>query len=169
MITKKTPKIRKRAQAWLLDFLIATVIASTAFALVFLSFPFSGEDSEAVRLQRSLGMLSSSVISEGQPENWNRNNFLIPGILSDGALDPSKFIELSHLSDFQLRESLGIYPDVFYCIFLKKHEVIIIDNILFIGSENCFQDEMHTDSLVETRIVSNGTELISVVFKVWRE
>jgi|GEM_PF-6106236 len=160
----------RKAQAWLLDFMIATVIASMVFGLILYSLPFSGDDAGMARLERSLGTLSSALISEGQPENWNRNDFIIPGILSEGVVDKGKFLELSHASDFRLRESLGIYPDVYYCVFFRKHDVlIIVDNVLFVGSENCFEDDLHTAALAETRIVSNGTELISAVFKVWKE
>lgn len=93
-------KANKRAQAWGIDLMIASVIFTVA--IVFFYFYALNEPAEAEEKLSALyydgKIISDSILSEGYPQSWNASNVVITGILTNNKINETKLKNFYNLS-----------------------------------------------------------------------
>ena len=100
----------KKAQAWGFDLMIATIIFTAAiltFYLYTLNIPT--ETQEIIdSLALDSNIITSIVLSDGFPSDWNSTNVIAPGILTNNQINQTK-LEKFHtltLTDYQKTKSM---------------------------------------------------------------
>lgn len=102
--------MKKRAQAWGFDLIIAAVIFSLAIVAFYLfSLNYSGEAEESLSaLEYDANSIANALLSEGYPAQWDSGNVMKIGLLSNSRINETKlllFKELS-VSDYAKTKSL---------------------------------------------------------------
>ena len=85
---RKSRKLRK-AQAWGMDLVIAMVLFSmgmVAFYIYSLNQPSEAREKIEEMLYDGK-IIANTLLSEGYPEDWNSNNVVRIGILTDNKID----------------------------------------------------------------------------------
>ncbi len=100
----------KKAQAWGFDLMIATIIFTAAILIFYLyTLNIPTETQEIIdSLTLDGNIITSIVLSDGFPSNWNSTNVLAPGILTNNQINQTK-LEKFHaltLTDYQKTKSI---------------------------------------------------------------
>lgn len=125
----------KKAQAWGFDLVIASVIF-TFGVVIFLLYTLNdpGNQDNLNDLEYEGNNIANQIMSEGFPINWDQDNFVRIGILSENRINETKlevFYNLSVENYQKTRENF----ETKYNYFINLTEPIIIDetNIAGIG------------------------------------
>ena len=91
----------KRGQGWGVDLIIATTIfLSTLLIFFFYSLNSSGEGQDTLdNLLYEGEFISSTLLSDGYPVDWNENNVVTLGILSNGKINDTKLERLYNMAN----------------------------------------------------------------------
>ena len=125
----------KRSQAWGIDLIIGLVIF-TAGVLAFYIFTLNYSHENLVTGDMIYGgsNIADSLLSEGSPENWNSEDVIKIGLLSDGRINQTKlenFYSLS-LQDYVETKRLFNTNDNYF-FFLSEKIMINSEEIEGIG------------------------------------
>lgn len=109
-----------KGQVWSLDLAVSMIIFIGALASVVFAWNFMStgtiESQEMKSLQlKSLGISDSLMRTPGIPEDWNKSNVVVIGLVTDGLLDRHKveqLISMDHNKTLQLLD-LGGYDFYF--------------------------------------------------------
>jgi len=118
------PLIPKRAQVWGMDLVVAVAIFSVSLTIFyFYALNGTSEGIETIELLSYEGrQISSSLLSEGYPEQWNQGNVIEIGLTTSGKLNETKleaFYEMTQ-SDYNQTKSLLKTTYDFY-FFLERN------------------------------------------------
>src|SRR3989338_10997408 len=96
MINFKT----KKAQAWGVDLIIASIIFLIGILAFYLYAINTPKESETIidKLLYQGDTIAGSLLSEGYPENWDEENVLILGIMTQNKINKTKLEKLYNLS-----------------------------------------------------------------------
>jgi hypothetical protein len=88
-----------RAQIWGFDLMIALTLFFAGLIVIYIYAINFTEDSESVLgdLYSESILVSSLILSEGNPENWTVDSVDIPGILNDNRINQTKLEQLDEL------------------------------------------------------------------------
>ncbi|MEK6850554.1 MAG: hypothetical protein AABX85_03190 [Nanoarchaeota archaeon] len=88
---------RKNGQAWSFDLMIGIVIFVAALSLLFFySINYKAESEDILNaMQYDGNAVADILLSEGYPKNWNKDDVIVPGILSNNKIDEDKLKNLS--------------------------------------------------------------------------
>ncbi|MEM4625783.1 MAG: hypothetical protein QXJ28_03410 [Candidatus Pacearchaeota archaeon] len=92
--------INKKSQVWGIDLLVAIMIFTLGifFAYLYALNYYSESKSIIEELSYEGFLISSILLSEGSPSNWNYNNFNTIGITDSGRINQTKLDYLSNIS-----------------------------------------------------------------------
>ena len=112
---------KRRAQAWGLDLMIASVIfigGLVTFFIFSLNNPTEAEES-LISLQREGEVVAQTLLSNGYPNPWDETNVVTPGILKDNKIDETKLGNFRQLAtnDYQKTKALFSITSEFYITF----------------------------------------------------
>lgn len=111
---------RKKSQAWGIDLMAAITIFTVGILSIYIySINFSDETEDTLNELYYRGRSASSLLlSEGNPDNWSKNNVEIPGILSQKKINQTNLEMLNNISQENYQEvtyMLGLgYGNEFY-------------------------------------------------------
>ncbi|MBI2449633.1 hypothetical protein HYV49_05035 [Candidatus Pacearchaeota archaeon] len=125
----------KKAQVWSLDIIVGVTIFIIAIIIFYIyTINLSDEaESSSDDLNIDADFISSNILSEGSPRNWNKTNVLIPGIVTDNKINETKLVALAQLSKDNYdksRQLLGTKYD--YFVFLENK-----DGLVYFGKNQC--------------------------------
>lgn len=101
----------KRGQAWGFDLVVGLII----FLVGILSFYFytinvsNGEDEIGGQLQQEGELIADSLMSEGSPIDWNENNVVRIGIVSEGRINEAKLEEFADLAELDYKKTKALF------------------------------------------------------------
>ena len=120
--------IKKRAQAWGFELFIA--IALFLAALITLYFYSLNLQSSKEKVHESLSydgnVIADSLLSEGYPKDWNANNVVIPGLLSNNKINETKLEYFNDLATSDYNRTKAILKTK-YNFYLNLTDKMIID------------------------------------------
>ena len=160
-------KINKKAQIWYSDFMVGLLIfIIVVFVYYEFAYNFNEDPGEIIyELMMEAKSISSSLIGEGFPSNWSKDNVKIIGI-GDGnhrsvEQKLSMFYDMTYL---ETRSKLrSIYNYYFHLEYLNG-TIIIIDGKNGAGIEPLNQKNLATIS----RIIIYDSNLARMVVQVWQ-
>lgn len=105
----------KRGQAWGFDLMIAMVIfLGTMIFFYFYAINYPSEEDETFsKLQRQGFLIADSLMTEGSPRNWDENNVIRIGLLSDEVINQTKLETFANM-DYDETKSLFRIKDEYY-------------------------------------------------------
>ncbi len=114
----------RKAQVWSFDIIIGVTLFLTAVILFYVyAVNFSNEGQNAIEeLNKDGEFVSSNLLSEGFPKNWNLTNVAVPGIASQRRINQTKldlFYQLNAQSYNTTRRKLNTRFD-FYVFFSNR-------------------------------------------------
>jgi hypothetical protein len=107
-----------KAQAWGFDLMVGLMIflfGVLFFYLYVINIPLTEED-EYDTLRDEAVVIANSLMSEGSPANWDQNNVVRIGLLSNSRVNESKWSEFDSL-DYQRARGLFRVVNDFYVYF----------------------------------------------------
>lgn len=103
-------KFINRGQAWGFDLTIGgTIFVGAMVVFYFYTLNFSSGEGITANLDYEARILSDSLLSEGYPENWDENNVIEIGILSDGRVDEAKLRNFYDLAESNYQQSKNLF------------------------------------------------------------
>lgn len=145
--------MRKRAQGWGFDIIIASTLFLFAIILFYqYSLNYSSENEEIIQsLSYDGNIIGNSLLSEGYPKNWNATNVITPGILSDNKINNTK-LELFYNLSLDYNKSKSLFNTRFdYYINFSMLIYFNDKNVSGIGkrfSDWCDRADVNKDGLV---------------------
>ena len=130
--------MKRKGQAWGLDLTIAAVIFTVG--LVFFYFYALNQPNEAKETVDALfydgEVLASSILSEGYPLDWNMNNVVTIGILTEGKINNSKLQKFYNLNASDYEKTKNLFNTRYdYYFFLEKNMSTIAADVEGIGKK----------------------------------
>ena len=157
----------KQGQIWYTDFMLGILIFVIVI-LIYYNFAhtYSQDASDALSdLIMDAKSISSSLIQQGSPNDWNQSNVRVIG-LTDGnqRLVQEKLDMFANMSYSQARTKLRTPYEFYVYLEAINGSRIVVDGKQGIGS---YSNE--TDNLVSlTRVVIYDSKLTSMVVYVWQ-
>jgi len=157
----------KKSQAWGIDLMIAFAIFT--FAIIMFYFYALNEPREAKENIDSLfydgNIIADSILSEGNPKDWNSENVITIGILTDGKIDDEKLEEFYELSSDYDRTKILFNTKYDYYFFLGEPMILDAGNIEGIGKA-----PEEYDNLVKiTRFTVYDNEPVTAYLYIYEE
>jgi len=149
-----------KAQAWTLDFIFAMLIFSIAIILL-LTHTVGRTDYNIVY---DFDKISSHLITDGYPTNWNNTNVVYPGLLSNGILNETKINQIKLLNNSFIISSFGIRNNFYVNITDRNGKTINISGPACFGIKPSNPSE-----IIEGKRLSsfNGVPVI-INIMVWK-
>jgi hypothetical protein len=87
--------IKKAGQAWGIDLMIAAAVIMAGMTLMYLySYQLGSRGERQLDTMNAIGeRLANTLLTTGQPENWNRTTVTSIGILTDDKINQTKLDE----------------------------------------------------------------------------
>ncbi len=106
-------KVNKRGQGWGFDLVIASIIFTFAITFFYIfALNYSSGSEEVLRsLEYEGQLIADSLLSEGNPLNWNETNIYKIGIVSNNKINNTKlemFYNLTNKSFYKTKELFAI-------------------------------------------------------------
>lgn len=101
----------KKAQAWGFDAMVAIVVFVTTIAVFYL-FTLNYQyktDTTLEELRYDSNKIADSLLSEGYPEDWNENNVVRIGILTDNKINSTKIKQFNNLAKNSYSNTLSLF------------------------------------------------------------
>jgi len=119
----------KKAQAWGIDLIIATMIFSIGIVVFFvysLNSPSDVKDKFQILTYEGENIINS-ILSNGEPDNWNENNVQKIGILNNGKINETKLNRFYHLSENDYQKTREIFNTKYdYSFIIEGYEISYI-------------------------------------------
>ncbi len=156
--------MKKKAQAWGFDLMIASFIflfAIFSFFLFASNYSFSDEENFQV-LQYEGEIISDSLLSEGSPIDWNNDNVERIGLLTDGKINQTKLDRFYYLAEEDLNRTKSLF-NVKNNYFVNFSKQIVVDGNFIDGIGN---SNFNSDNLVRIDRVSiyNNEPIILTIY-----
>lgn len=156
----------KRGQAWGFDLIIAmTIFLAGMVVFFFYTLNFPSEREEVFNKMSYEGkVIGDSLLSEGYPVNWDENNVVTIGILTDNKVNDTKlkmFYDFAE-SDYLKTRRLFNINDEYYVYF---EEPVFIDGVWINGVG---MEEINPKNLVKaTRVLVHDNKIKNLNIHVW--
>ena len=148
----------RKAQIWGFDLMIALTIFLVGIIIIYLyAINFSETSQDILNEMNSEAVLVSSLIlSEGSPENWDAGNVEIPGILTNKRLNETKLENLENLilDDYhKTKISLGAVNNFYF---------------IFEGIDGVGKEPVSTNNLIKLeRLIIYNNKPVKFVLYIW--
>lgn len=154
-----------KGQIWGIDLMIAMTIFLFGIILVYVyAINFNNNSEDILReLNAEAILVSSLILSEGNPESWNIDNVEIPGILSSNRLNQTKledFYSLSQNNYPNLKKMLGAKNDFYF-----SFDGLVVGGEL-IGGVGKFPDDSSNLIKIE-RIIVSDNKPVKFTLYIW--
>ena len=143
--------------------------AAIFVVVVAAAFTFAQNRTEVLQ-PPDVDRISSDLLAEGIPRDWNTSNVVLPGILTDDELDARKWDNLSALSGDELRALLLLSGDVYFRVVQHNgtgYESVLAD----VTTSNITYDqigELNEGSIAATwRIAAFNGSLVAIEVIGW--
>jgi len=165
----------KKSQAWSIDLIVAITIFISGIIIFYIYIlNFSNEGEEAINdLFYDGNIITSILLSEGSPSDWNQLNVLSPGLTSNDKINETKLEKLYNFanSDYKkLKSALNTKFD-FYIYFTEKISIngTLVDGIGKTGvdRENIIQVEAPRNIVKITRITAYKNKPTEMNLYIW--
>ena len=169
---KMKNRVRKKAQAWYLDYVLGLIIFGMGIFVFFQYMPnFDHPDIANTMLDADI--ISDTLISEGIPKNWTPSSFIQLGITTDFTLDEKKLEQLDSMAYDDVLASLPVGSD-FYFEFVDKKIELSTYNFTSYGKPGAnstnIRDLFEPEQMVTLqRMIAYGGEIIKMNLYVWSE
>ena len=129
--------MNKRGQAWGFD-LMAGMLIFVAGIIIFyfytINTPLETEQTLET-LSREGEIISNAILSEGFPENWNEQNVISPGILSQNKINDTKLERFNNLTINNYQKTKALFNTRYeYYIFASENFTINGEEITGMGN-----------------------------------
>jgi len=146
--------ISTRAQVWCTDLAVATLV----FAMMMISFFRVSTNlqsgSQAINaVGRDAWLISTQLLSSGQPENWDETNVIRPGFADNNIINQSLIARLANISYEDTRHLLGVDSN-FLVFFLNRSG----DAVPFAGLCSYGLDQRNSSNATVCAVDMNFTE-----------
>jgi hypothetical protein len=168
--------LTKRGQMWSMDLVIAIIIFFVGIVFLYMYAVNISEKSQETMdsLNYDGNTISNFILSEGYPENWNKTNFSIPGILTNGKINQTKldsFYTISQENYTGIRNNFNTYYD-FYFYFPNSTMMINGVERDGIGNPNINRNTISTvynpDNLIRiTRFTIYNNKVVKFYLYIW--
>ncbi len=170
--------INSKSQASVADFVLGLLIIVVASVLAFKMILSINSSSDFDNLKRQSLISSQYLLSEGFPANWNSSSVIVPGVLSDGVFNSSKWLLLQSMSYDYYRPLIAGFYD-FYAYLLYPNGSVINVSSCGVGSpdvpvnNNCVPDFSFVNNLNDKnvvrvlRIVNYNNTVASLILVLW--
>lgn len=143
----------------------STIFMAGIIVFYFYSLNTSEVETTIDKLSYDGDLIASIILSEGTPINWNENDVINPGILTNGKINQTKlenFYDLS-LNNYQKTKSL-FNTNYEYFIFTSKNNLTIEgEEIAGIGSLPTNQKNL----IKISRLTIYNNKLITLNIEIW--
>ena len=167
--------ILTKAQVFSLDLIIAVIIFGSAILIYYKSTTNLSDQDEALLddLLIDAKTISSSLMSQGYPYNWTKDNILRIGISDDNRINETKLEQFSKIPYKDSRKLFGTVYD-YYVFFRDRNNNIIPFNesLEGIGNPDVNSTNIQTvetpKKLVKiTRLVVKKSAIAKMVIYLW--
>ena len=157
---------QKKAQAWGLDLVIASVIFLAALlSIYFYTLNYSAGENKGFRiLDEGAGIIGDNLLSEGSPEDWNGSSVTRIGLMTKGHLNLSKaemFYQMA-LSDYPKTRELFRVTHNYYVNFSEPIDIdgesVQIIGVLPSGSSNVAKS---------SRVIVSNNKISKIEIVTW--
>lgn len=164
-------KKNRKAQILGMDVVVAFVIFSFGLIIFFLFMINSQTDSIGVLepLFYDGELIAESILSDGSPGNWDVDNVVKIGILSESKINNTK---LKSFYDFTQADYIGtkILFNTKYDYFVLFNESIMIDGEMVqgVGKPGINPENIDTNNLIKiNRITVHEDKLVNLYIYIW--
>jgi hypothetical protein len=130
--------MKKRGQAWGIDLAVAFMIFAFGITVFFL-YAVNKSDDAGETLDTMIyegNVVADSVLSEGNPKDWNSSNVVALGILSDKKINDTKLENFYYLSIEDYSKTQQLFNiHVNYYFYLSKNMTINSSEVEGIGKK----------------------------------
>ena len=164
---------RKKSQAWGADLMVAFVIFSIGIFVFFLysiNAPTEAEENiDALFYEGKI--IASSILSEGYPADWNSENVVTAGILTDNKINETKVERFYNLAQADYAKTKRIFNTKYdYYFFLDRNMVISSGEIEGIGKPGTVKENINALNLVKvTKLTIYENKPTSAYLYIWEE
>lgn len=156
----------KRSQAWGVDLMIALVIFTIGIAFFYVYA--LNEPSEAEENIESLfydgKIITDSILAEGHPENWDLNNVITIGILTNNKINETKLESFYTLSKNDYAKTKSLFNTKYnYYFFLSENMTLSFGEVNGIGIE----PSNHKNLVKITRFTTYKDKPMAAYLYVW--
>ena len=124
--------MKKRGQGWGFDVIVASVVFLATLLIFFVyALNYSSEADDSLdSLFYNADLISSSLLSEGFPNDWNESNVVTIGIISESKVNNTKLTKLYNMTiDDEGYENTKSILNTRYDFFFNFSTSINIDNV----------------------------------------
>lgn len=159
----------KRGQGWGFDLIIAaTLFFITVIIFFFYSLNYGGESHEVIDdLFYDGEFVSSTLLSEGFPDNWNSTNVVTIGITNENKINETKLLNLYNMTNTS--EGYAKTKSIFntrYEYFFNLSEPITFGSEAIAGIGNLPNSNVK-NSIQITRFTIYKNKPVSLYLQVW--
>jgi hypothetical protein len=159
-----------KAQAWYVDYMVAMVIFSLAI-LIYFEYGANSSENSLSYLETDSKYISSSLVSEGIPNNWTSNPLKI-GVADDYKLNETKW-QAFHNLGYNTSKNIFATRFDFYVMVKDAGNVIRIDDLDGIGNPNYNSStikNIDAKNLIRTeRFIVYQNRIMSLVVYLWEK
>ena len=149
--------MQKRAQAGGFDLMVAVIIFTFGIVVFFIySINQPAEAKETLeKLSYDGKIITDSILSEGYPENWDENNVIKTGILTDNKINQTKLDRFYSLTQTDYQKTKQLFNTIYdYYFFLDEDMTINSLEVEGIGKSGTTRDNINSENIVKiTRFV----------------
>ena len=173
MRIKEIKRENRREQAWGMDLIIAIILFSIGIMyFYFYSVNYSSESKESLdSLYYDGEIILKSIFSNGYPENWNSENAVTIGILSNGRVDKTKLENFYNLAQNDYKKTKQLFNTRFdYLLFLSEPMIINSVEVSGIGKLGATPENIQSKNLIKmTRFVIYEEKPRTAYLYIWEE
>lgn len=167
--------ILNKAQVFSIDLIIGIIIFGSAILIYYKSTTNISDQDEALLddLLIDAKTISSSLMSQGYPYNWSKDDVVRIGISNDNRINETKLEEFSMISYKESRKLFGTIYD-YYVFFRGRNNNIIRFNESLEGigkpdvNSTNIQNVENPKKLVKvTRLVIKDSDIAKMVIYLW--
>ena len=159
--------VKKRGQAWGIDVTLAAMIfvaGIVVFYLYTINYK-SGEGLEVEEGRFEAGLVASSILSEGVPEDWNQSSVSKIGILTQGQINETKLARFYNLTSTDYERTKQLFG-VRYDYFINLSAPLVIEGSLREGIGKR-PDENAENTLKLTRFTNYQNKPVTIEVIAW--
>ncbi len=159
--------LRKRAQAWGFDLIIATMIFIAGMVIFYLySLNFADQSEEIINSLNYDGeIIGDMLLSEGFPKNWTESNVVTIGIMSNNKVNETKLERFYNLAISDYPKTRGLFNTRYeYYIILPENISVGGVQVHGIGNEPSGQANL----VKINRIVIYNDKPTTFKIEVWQ-
>ena len=156
----------KKGQAWGMDLMIAFIIFSVGLVSFYFYTLNSGEDSEEIINQMFYdgNIIANDILSEGYPINWETDNVVKIGIISNNKINETKLNNFYLLSNSDYAKTKSVFNTKFNYYFFISENIILGGNTV----EGIGKKPENSENLIKiTRLTLYKEKPVTFTLYIW--